>query len=245
MTIDNTYQKPAHGWTCFHCGETFTTTGSAQDHFGKTPQARPGCEMKVILGGERGLLSALRRTEDQLARWQNEETDLHKMLAREQSRHGDALMAAEEAGYARGLNDQTLAMAVAESYQNRVHAWMLQCFGETVTNNKMLRYMRFGEEALELIQATGASREEAHLLVDYVFGRPVGEPNQEVGGVMVTLAALCHAHGLEMEACAEVELAKVWLRMPEIRAKQALKNHALTIQQAAGPTTAGGHLIGD
>lgn len=24
----DTYQKPEHGWTCFHCGETFTT-GSA------------------------------------------------------------------------------------------------------------------------------------------------------------------------------------------------------------------------
>lgn len=31
---DKDYLKPEHGWTCFHCGETFTTPGSARDHWG-------------------------------------------------------------------------------------------------------------------------------------------------------------------------------------------------------------------
>lgn len=240
----DTYQKPAHGWTCFHCGETFTTEGSARDHFGATPTAQPGCVLKVSLGGERGLLMALRLAERELAGWQNEGTDIHAAMHRQQTRHASALQSAEEAGYARGLKDQTLALKTEESYQNRVHDWMLECFGEQVAMNCTLRYMRFGEEALELMQSLGGSKEEALKLVDYVFSRPVGEPNQEVGGVMVTLAALCYANGLDMEACAEVELAKVWQRMPEIRAKQALKNAALA-DKPAGPTTAGGHLIGD
>lgn len=131
-----------------------------------------------------------------------------------------------------------------KSYQERVRDWMLQCFSEAIADDKELRHLRFLEEALELGQATGMSKAQALKLVDYVFNRPVGEPNQEVGGVMVTLAALCYANGLDMEACAEVELAKVWRRMPEIRAKQALKNAALA-DKPAGPTTAGGHLIGD
>ena len=38
---------------------------------------------------------------------------------------------------------------------------------------------RFLEEALELVQACGATASEAHQLVDYVYGRPVGEPAQE------------------------------------------------------------------
>ena len=52
---------PPLGWTCFHCGEVFTTPGSAQDHFGKTPNSIAGCQIKV--GEERGLLMELRRVE--------------------------------------------------------------------------------------------------------------------------------------------------------------------------------------
>jgi hypothetical protein len=64
---EGTYTKPAHGWTCFHCGETFTTFGSARDHFGATPNAEPGCLIKVRLGEERGLLMELRKAEAVLA----------------------------------------------------------------------------------------------------------------------------------------------------------------------------------
>ena len=123
-----------------------------------------------------------------------------------------------------------------KSYQERVNEWMLECFNESVVRDREIRYLRFVEEALELGKATGMSKAQANLLVDYVFGRPVGEPNQEVGGVMVTLAALCEANGLDIEACAEVELAKVKLRMPEIRAKQVLKNAALQVRAGVKPT---------
>lgn len=65
MTED-TYNAPPHGWTCFHCGETFTTPGSARDHFGTTPDEKPGCVLKVELGGQRGLIMELRRLQDQV-----------------------------------------------------------------------------------------------------------------------------------------------------------------------------------
>lgn len=32
-----TYTPPEHGWTCFHCGETFKTPGAARLHFGELP----------------------------------------------------------------------------------------------------------------------------------------------------------------------------------------------------------------
>lgn len=64
MTTD-TYPQPEHGWCCFHCGETFTTPGSARNHFGATPAGVPGCIIKA--GDERGLLMALRKVEAQLA----------------------------------------------------------------------------------------------------------------------------------------------------------------------------------
>lgn len=60
----DTYPMSKHGWTCFHCGETFTTFGAARDHFGATPEAEIGCLInKVRPGEERGLLMALRKSE--------------------------------------------------------------------------------------------------------------------------------------------------------------------------------------
>lgn len=62
---DDTYDMPAHGWTCFHCGETFTTPGSAGQHFGSMPDAKPGCLVRVSVGEERGLLFSLREAEQE------------------------------------------------------------------------------------------------------------------------------------------------------------------------------------
>jgi hypothetical protein len=40
---------------------------------------------------------------------------------------------------------------------------------------------------------------------------------------MVTLAALCLAQGIDMHECGETELARVWTKVENIRAKQAAK----------------------
>lgn len=109
------------------------------------------------------------------------------------------------------------------TFQSRVELWMATTFGEAISRDVVERNHRFLEEALELVQAKGCSAEEAHQLVDYVFNRPVGEPAQEVGGVMVTLAALCLAADLDMHEAAEVELARIWTKVEQIRAKQASK----------------------
>ncbi|MEP3668952.1 MAG: hypothetical protein ABJN42_19690, partial [Roseibium sp.] len=92
-----------------------------------------------------------------------------------------------------------------------------------IAMNGTERNHRFLEEALELVQALGCSRSEAHQLVDYTFNRDIGEPSQEVGGVMVTLAAVCGAYGLDMMANGETELARVWTKVEKIRKKQAAK----------------------
>ncbi|WP_198387960.1 hypothetical protein [Burkholderia ubonensis] len=73
------------------------------------------------------------------------------------------------------------------------------------------------------MQACGCTASDAHQLVDYTFSRPLGEPTQEIGGIMVTLAALSLANGLDMYAAAEAELARVWTKIEQIRAKQAAK----------------------
>ena len=112
---------PDHGWTCYHCGENFTSTGGARDHFGSTPDAEPGCCIKVRLGGERGLLMALREAESRLASYMEDDSLVQQEMRAMQSRHADALMSANEAGYSSGLRsgrvkaDDDLYAAVSEA----------------------------------------------------------------------------------------------------------------------------------
>jgi hypothetical protein len=118
---------------------------------------------------------------------------------------------------------QQVSNTPKDEFQQRVQPWMMACFGPEISADTVERNHRFLEEALELVQACGCTQSEAHQLVDYVYGRPVGEKHQEVGGVMVTLAALCLAQGLNMHEAGEIELARIWTKVGKIRAKQAAK----------------------
>lgn len=110
-----------------------------------------------------------------------------------------------------------------DPFQDRVHKWMQATFDAETVANKSERNHRFLEESLELVQSLGCTQSEAHMLVDYVFGRPVGECEQETGGVMVTLAALANASNIRVNRAAENELARCWTKIEQIRAKQAAK----------------------
>lgn len=110
-------------------------------------------------------------------------------------------------------------------YQRAVAKWMKECFSPSTVSNPRERAFRFLEEALELFQALDCTKEEAQSLVEYVFSRPKGEPAQEVGGVSVTLAALCGPVGIDWEDAAIKELERI--NSPEvlekIRAKRAAR----------------------
>ena len=106
------------------------------------------------------------------------------------------------------------------SFQESAEAWAKACFGDRYDRDKMERADRFLEEALELLQSLGYPRERIAELVDYVYGRPAGDPAQEMGGTMLTLALLAGANGLDAEVCAEVELERVHGKIEKIRAKQ-------------------------
>lgn len=123
------------------------------------------------------------------------------------------------------------------AFQQRVQPWLLECFGAEIAADRVERNHRFLEESLELVQALGCTPSEAHQLVDYVFGRPVGDPPQEVGGVMVTLAALCLASGLDMHDAGEVELGRISAPdlVAKIRAKQAAKPKHSPLPQSPSP----------
>jgi NTP pyrophosphatase (non-canonical NTP hydrolase) len=121
--------------------------------------------------------------------------------------------------------------------QEEVNHWMLACFGPQISADKLERCDRFIEEALELVQASGYSKDRAYKLVDYVFDRPEGEINQEVGGVLITLAALANANNISLQAEALFELARVWKIIDKIRAKQASKPTGSALPTPTSPSS--------
>ncbi|WP_282265523.1 hypothetical protein [Stenotrophomonas sp. PS02298] len=113
-----------------------------------------------------------------------------------------------------------------QTFQEGVSDWMAQCFVPSLYSNMTERGDRLLEEVLELLQAHGYDPSRVATLVDYVFNRPVGQPAQEVGGVMVTLAGYCWVAGLDMHAAGDTELVRITQPevMAKIRAKQETKN---------------------
>jgi hypothetical protein len=116
---------------------------------------------------------------------------------------------------------------MSNDFQTYTIKWAQECFPKEHIAGKPTRNAHFLEEAIELVQATGMLRLEAHKLVDQVFNKPTGKTPQEVGGVMVTLALLCEANNLQMQECADRELQRIWdtNTMIEIRNKQKHKPH--------------------
>lgn len=96
-----------------------------------------------------------------------------------------------------------------QPFQKRAMFWAKKCFGMTLAMGIKERNQRFIEEGLELVQAGGMTKREAIGAVNYVYGRPVGDMRQEVGGVYNTLAVLCEAHGIDMVGEGERDLIEI------------------------------------
>ena len=94
-------------WRCFHCDDVFTERNSAELHFGRDLDCEPACKIKR--GAEGSLLRALRNAEYEAADARraiaDECTDSARAYYSQSTRHHQALMAAEEMGYERGLSD--------------------------------------------------------------------------------------------------------------------------------------------
>lgn len=121
-------------------------------------------------------------------------------------------------------------------FQTLVRRWVVRAFGEDVANDKAERTHRFLEEALELAQATDCTQEQAHALVEYVYGREMGQPMQEVGGTLLTLAALCAARDISLNVAATAEISRVNTPaiLDKIRLKQAAKKTDIPLSPLPG-----------
>lgn len=84
-------------WRCFYCDQVFLSWKEALEHFG------PGRVVEKPLCQEDG--RRLRQMEVELARYREEDTDLHREISRLRADHALDVQRAEEKGYARGLKD--------------------------------------------------------------------------------------------------------------------------------------------
>lgn len=109
------------------------------------------------------------------------------------------------------------------AFQPRVNTWMKACFSQEVLHDKAERNARFLEEAIELVQACGCTKSEASQVLDYVYGREIGHPFQETGGVMISLAALCTDWDIDIMKAGHDEIDRCYTIIDKIRAKQAQK----------------------
>lgn len=108
-------------------------------------------------------------------------------------------------------------------FQLDVLQWVRDCFGPKLMMDKRERALRFLEEAIELVQAGGLSKKEVEMVMTYVYNRPTGVLEREVGGSMTTLAAFCNAHDLNLSQCAQDELIRCRMKIDEIRKKNLRK----------------------
>lgn len=101
------------------------------------------------------------------------------------------------------------AMDGRDNRQWVVLDWARRCFTNAPVDDAHERALRFIEEAAELTQAIGLPIEHVNRVVDHVYGKPVGELQREVGGVGVTLLALCEVLKLSADECEKKEIARV------------------------------------
>jgi hypothetical protein len=105
----------------------------------------------------------------------------------------------------------------------QIHAtsWVKEAFGpEAMSTNE--RRFRFAEEAIELMQSVGLTREDIGRFADHVYSRPPGDTSQEIGGVMLTLVTLAESLGCDAYTEGERELNRV--NTSEVMAKCRAKN---------------------
>lgn len=93
--------------------------------------------------------------------------------------------------------------------QRQTHAWCVAAFGDHDARSIAQRGLRLAEEAIETAQACGCDAAMLHRLVDHVYAKPVGELDQELGGLGVTLLALAQAAGLSADRAEHRELERV------------------------------------
>jgi len=91
-------------WRCFHCDEVFKNRCCAAKHFGYSEHNAPACK---IAAHEGHLVNYIRKLEDDIARYREQDSDAMRSLMTLEVYHRQALIRAEEEGYNKGVRDMT------------------------------------------------------------------------------------------------------------------------------------------
>lgn len=128
-------------WQCFHCDEVFTDRAAAAAHFGPSIYSDPACAIDA---------HRLRELEAELARYREEDTDLHRELYGMQSKHQTELRRAEEEGYARGLHDVPVGLYEAIAHGDEQHrAWLKRTLEEYCAGYRLSEPRRIADGDVE------------------------------------------------------------------------------------------------
>lgn len=114
-------------------------------------------------------------------------------------------------------------MTNMKDLQDDIWTWVNTAFGTAKAISLRVRVTRFFEEACELFQAHALSKEAAQDILNDVYAKPPGEFKQEVGGVGMTLAALCTAHDMDLQTTISVEFRRAVFKTQTIKIKEANK----------------------
>ena len=94
--------------------------------------------------------------------------------------------------------------------QQRVDKWLRMTFDNATADDPRQRALRFLEEAIELVQATGTiDEEEAQGMVNYVYNRPKGDIRQEIAGTTFCLLGLANVYSVNVKWALSEELRRV------------------------------------
>jgi NTP pyrophosphatase (non-canonical NTP hydrolase) len=98
--------------------------------------------------------------------------------------------------------------------------WAIRSFGKDHVYDMPVRVLRLVEEVVELAQAHDIPYSQLHRLIDIVYDRPRGDPEQEIGGVMMVATLFCAVCGVEADEVFHRELRRVLEKSPEHFAKR-------------------------
>jgi hypothetical protein len=129
-----------------------------------------------------------------------------------------------------GVPDIPFAEMDRNARQEQAVAWAKRAFGDNVVNYPAERGARVQEEANELGQAMGVPRETAHKIVDYVYDRPSGEVDQEIGDIGLCLLIAAASLKLSADEAERAELNRVLAKPPEhfLARHKAKAEHGIT-----------------
>ena len=94
-------------WRCFHCDAVFRSEHEAGIHFGADEAATCAC----VLPHEQHLVEYIRDLEAQLDSHRAEDSHVLRSICTLEADHRQALIRAEEEGYAKGIRDMKAELA--------------------------------------------------------------------------------------------------------------------------------------